>query len=448
MAINPIDLTRPGDAHVGSYWAATAGDEVADTRPVDGDRDVDVAIIGGGYTGLSTAYHLGRDHGVQAHVLEANRIGWGCSGRNGGFCSIGLGKDDLGAWIERWGLDRAKRVFEQGRDAVRTVKGILEREGIDADKTLEGGLELAHKPNRMPEMAARQRQLRESFGIDARLLSGDELRRDYLASEEAFGALHHDEGFGLHALRYSRGLARAAQRHGAVLHGASPVTGWRKDGERHLLATPGGTVRARQVVIATNGYTNDTLHPATSGRLLPVLSSIIVTRPLSQAERDSVAWQTRLKIWDSRRLLFYYRLLPDNRILFGSRGGIEDTASGAQAQKAWMQRRLAEMFPPLARIEAEYFWRGWVCISYDRNPHLGSTDDPTVHYALAYIGSGVALATYCGKLLAGRLGGTQDESLEVGPLLGTPLPRIPFPAFRRLYQRAAYAWYGFQDERL
>lgn len=444
MAINPTDLTRPGDAHVGSYWAATAGEEVAGAAPVAGDIDVDVAIIGGGYTGLSAAYHLARDHGVRAHVLEAHRIGWGCSGRNGGFCSIGLGKEDFEAWVRRWGLDQAKRVFEQGREAVRTVKAILEREGIDADKTPEGGLELAHKPNRMADMAARQKQLKETFGIDARLLSRDELRRDYLASEEAFGALHHDEGFGLHPMRYVRGLARAAQKHGAVLHGASPVIGWCKDGGRHLLATPGGTVKAKQVVIATNGYTNDTLHPATQGRLLPALSSIIVTRPLTEAERQSVAWQSYLKIWDSRRLLFYYRLLPDNRVMFGSRGGIEDTAASARVQKAWMQRRLAEMFPPLARVEVEYFWRGWVCLSYDRNPHLGTTDDPSVHYALAYIGSGVALATYCGKLLAGRLGGANAD--EVGPLLGVPLPRIPFPAFRRLYQRAAYAWYGLQDE--
>lgn len=444
MAINPIDLSRPGDAHVGSYWAATAGAEITNVEPIAGDTEVEVAIIGGGYTGLSTAYHLARDYGAGAHVLEANRIGWGCSGRNGGFCSIGLGKEDFGAWARRWGVDQAKRVFEQGRDAVRTVSGILASEGIEADRTPDGGLELAHKPNRVAELAARARHLKDTFGIDARLLSRDELRRDYLASEEAFGALLHDEGFGLHPMRYVRGLARAAQKHGAILHGASPVTGWRKDGQRHLLSTPGGTVRARQVVIATNGYTNDSLHPTTRGRLLPVLSSIIVTRPLTQAERQSVAWQSHLKIWDSRRLLFYYRLLADNRIMFGSRGGIEDTPAGARVQKAWMQRRLAEMFPPLAGVETEYFWRGWVCISYDRNPHVGTTDDPSVHYALAYIGSGVALSTYCGKLLSDRLGG--DGAADIGPLLGVPLPKIPFPAFRRMYQRAAYAWYGIQDE--
>jgi gamma-glutamylputrescine oxidase len=124
MAIDTIDLHRPGAAHVQSYWAATAGDEVTGCAPVAGDIDTDIAIIGGGYTGLSCAYHLARDHDVTAHVLEANRIGWGCSGRNGGFCSIGIGKEDFADWVTRFGLARAKATFDVGRGAVRTVSDI------------------------------------------------------------------------------------------------------------------------------------------------------------------------------------------------------------------------------------------------------------------------------------------------------------------------------------
>lgn len=443
MPLEPIDLSRAGSPHVGSYWAATGGEEVADATPAEGESEAEIAIIGGGYTGLSVAYHLAREHGVRPRLLEANRIGWGCSGRNGGFCSIGIGKEHHDAWVRRWGLEGARTVFEQGREAVRTVKAILTAEAIDAEPTPDGGLELAHRASRLRDLQARQRQLRELFGYETELLQRADLEARYLASREAHGALLHPEGFALHALRYARGLARAAQRHGAHLHGASPVIGWDREGDRHLLRTAQGTVRARQVVIATNGYTNDSLYPALEGRLLPVLSNIIVTRVLTEAERNAVNWRTHLKIWDSRRLLFYYRLLPDNRVLFGARGGIRDTPASNRSRRRWLQSRLGDMFPPLASVEVDYFWRGWVCLSRDRNPHLGTAEDPTVHYALAYIGTGVALATYCGKLLADRLAG---RPVDPGPLLQAPLPRFPFPALRRAYLRAAYGWYRLQDE--
>ncbi|MGH6931280.1 MAG: NAD(P)/FAD-dependent oxidoreductase [Dongiaceae bacterium] len=444
MAINTIDVSRPGAAHVASYWAATAGAEVAGCDPVAGDFDADIAIIGGGYTGLSCAYHLAKNFGVGAHVLEAHRVAWGCSGRNGGFASLGIGKGDFGGWVDRVGFDRAKATFEVGREAVRSVAGILKDENIDADKSLDGGFALAHKPDRLAAMAADAEKMNRIFGTATRLLSRDELHRDYLASREGHGALKFEEGFALHPLKYGQGLARAALRHGAKLHNASPVVDWRKDGERHLLRTPGGTVRARQVVIATNGYTNDRLNPWTRGRLLPVLSNIIVTRPLSESELTATNWRTHQKIWDSRRLVFYYRLLPDNRIMFGARGGITDSPAEHRYRRAWLERRLGEMFPPIAGIGSEFFWYGWVCASYDKMPHVGTTDDPTVHYSLAYLGVGVALATEMGKRLAGRLGG--DRSAWFGPVLESPLPRFPFPALRRLYQRIAYAGFALKDE--
>ena len=445
MAMKTIDLSRPGAAHVDSYWAATAGEEVAGTRRLDADIETDIAIIGGGYTGLSIAYHLARDHGTRPVVLEANRVGWGCSGRNGGFCSTGIGKEAHSTWIKKWGLEEAKRIYGISRDAVATVAEILDREKIDADKTPTGSLELAHRADYLPHMEERCRFLSGTFGVPARMIDKTELDRDFLTSQEAYGAVLVGEGFGLHAMRYARGLARAAMAHGATIYDSSPVVSWSRDGNRHVLKTPGGTVRARQVVVATNGYTNDSLHPGLAGRLLPALSNIVVTRPLTEAERASVNWSTYLKIWDSRRLLFYYRLLPDNRIMFGSRGGIEDTPASNLERRRWMKQRIAEMFPPLAHVEDEYFWHGWVCISFDKNPHFGTLpEDPTVHYALAYIGGGVALASHAGKLLAQRL---STGSAYYGKLLETKLPRFPLPAFRRTYQRIAYAWYAWQDSR-
>ncbi len=445
MAINIIDPNVPGQEHVDSYWASTGGPEIADATPISGDMEVDIAIIGGGYTGLSTALHLGRKFGVKSHVLEANRIGWGCSGRNGGFATLGIGKTSMAGWIKSWGKAEARRIFDQSGDAVRLVRRLLAEEGIEAEATPDGNLELAHLPNRMRELEHQQRFLETKFGVKSRLLDKPELERNYLISREAHGALLFETGFALHAMKYVRGLARAAQRAGAVLHDSSPVQGWARDGKRHILSTPGGKVRARQVVIAGNGYTGDRLHPAIDGRLLPALSNIVVTRPLTEAERKTLNWSTTLPISDTRNLLFYYRLLPDHRILFGARGGIEDTTDSRAAHKDWLVRRLAEMFPILKGIEATHFWSGWVCVPFDKSPHVNSIEDGTVHYALGYVGTGVALATYCGLLLAHQLVG--DGSLRPSPLLARPLPRFPFPALRRTYQRAMYAFFELQDRR-
>jgi glycine/D-amino acid oxidase-like deaminating enzyme len=445
MAINIIDPNAPGQAHVDSYWAATAGPEITDAAPVRGDMDVDIAIIGGGYTGLSTAFHLGRKFGVTSHVLEANRIGWGCSGRNGGFTTLGIGKTSMEGWIKRWGEAEARRIYDQSDDAVRLVRRLLTEEGIDADATPDGNLELAHLPNRMRGLEHDQRMLDTKFGVKSRLIDKAELERDYLISREAHGALLFETGFALHAMKYVRGLARAAQRAGAVLHDSSPVQGWSREGKRHVLTTPGGKVRARQVVIAGNGYTGDRLHPAIDGRLLPALSNIVVTRPMTEAERTALNWSTTLPINDSRNLLFYYRLLPDHRILFGARGGIEDTAESRIAHRKWLEGRLADMFPILKGIETTHFWNGWVCVPFDKSPHVNAIEGGTVHYALGYVGTGVALATYCGLLLAHQLAG--DASLKPSPLLARPLPRFPFPALRRVYQRALYAYFELQDRR-
>src|SRR5262245_26594030 len=243
MAINIIDPSAPGQAHVDSYWASTGGPEIADAPPVSGDMEVDIAIIGGGYTGLSTALHLGRKFGATSHVLEANRIGWGCSGRNGGFATLGIGKTSMAGWIRRWGEAEARRIFDPSGDAVRLVRRLLSEENIDADATSDGALEIAHLPNRMRALEHDQRFLESKFGVRSRLLDMGELERDYLISREAHGALLFETGFALHAMKYVRGLARAAQRAGATLHDSSPVRGWTRDGQRHVLKTPGGTVR-------------------------------------------------------------------------------------------------------------------------------------------------------------------------------------------------------------
>ncbi len=429
-----------------SYWAATGGPEPDGVAPLARDRTVEVAVIGGGYTGLSAAYRLGGTHQVETAVLEARGIGWGASGRNGGFAMISLGKLTPQERIEKWGLEVARRLVRLGVEACETVRELIAKEQIACDAQPDGWINVAHRPELVSVLQARQALYRQRLDYhDLDFLDRAALERDgYLRGPAAHGALRYRTTFGLQPLRYARGLAIAAMRRGATVYRDSPVETWTRDGGWHLLATPGGTVRARRVVVATNGYTPERLHPFFTGRTMPATSNIIVTRPLRDAEWREVGMLTTQVYSDTRALLHYWRRLPDDRMLFGGRAGVIDTPASLARRRRWLEGRMAAMLPALAGVGSEYFWYGNVCMPYDRMPHVHTVDgDPSVAYALAYTGTGVAMATYCGGLaadLAVGLAVPRDT-----PLTAIGLPRFPLPALRRAYLAGAYLVYGVKD---
>jgi taurine dehydrogenase large subunit len=443
---DPLKAPHPGRglAHDESYWTATAGPEPDDDGPVAGDLEADIAVIGGGYTGLSCAYHLARHSGVRPVVLEANRAGWGCSGRNGSFARPALGRLKYTDWVERWGEARARSLFAESLKALETVRALIREGGIDCDVQPEGSLRIAHKASAVAALERDHRVLAGTFGYPAELLDGAALEARHFKGEEAHAALRMPDSFALHPLKLVHGLLVMARGAGAVVHGGSPVTAWRKDGARHVLTTPGGDIRAGTVVLATNGYGPEHLHPVLRSRLLPVLSNIVVTRPMTAEEKAACKLVTTDVMFDTRRMLNYYRRLPDDRMLLGNRGPITADPAVMTAHRDVLLGNLKRKFPPLKDITADYFWGGWVAVTRDFMPHVHHAEgDPSVHYALGYCGSGVAAGLHGGRRLAERIGG----KAEVFPLLDRPLPRIPFGAFRRLGQRALFQWYGYLDER-
>ena len=229
--------------HVPSYWAATAGAEPAGLAPLAGDRTADVAVIGGGYTGLAAAYRLAADHGLDTVVLEARAIGWGASGRNGGFAMISVGKLSLQEREAKWGLPTASRAVRLGIDACERVRELIAKEDLACDVQPDGWLNIAHRPDLIPVLQERLRVYRERLDFrDVEFLDRDRLAAEgYTRSPSAHGALRIRPTFGLHPLKYARGLALAAHRRGAAIHPDSPVVGWDKDGSWHVLRTPGGT---------------------------------------------------------------------------------------------------------------------------------------------------------------------------------------------------------------
>ena len=434
-------------APVPSYWQATAPADPADWRPLEGDAECDVAIIGGGYTGLSAALTLARDHGIKAVVLEGGeRIGWGASGRNGGFCCMPATKMSVSDMTRRYGEDETRRFFASQIEGMDYTRSLIDDHAIACDKVGDGNFEVAHREKSVPDMAEYGETLTRRFGIRTTLYSREEFREIGHDSTEQFGALKLHAGFALHPLKFAHGLAVAAAKAGAVLHPGSFVRRWRKEGARHMLETERGTLRASRIVVATNGFLREGMHRDFDGRILPVLSNIVTTRPLTDEELAAQSWKTDCPLVNTRNLLFYYRMLPDKRLMLGARGDMTGSPADGAAMRGWMEGRVRELFPAWRNVPITHFWRGFVCMSRKLAPSAGRLDDdPSVFYGFAYHANGVNTAPWTGMKLARMIAGKETPADLPAVLRGLPA-RFPLPGLRRFYLRGAYAWYRMQDD--
>lgn len=447
-AYDPVRADNPGEGkdYAPTYWIATAGALPADDGPVTGDIDVDVVIVGSGYTGLSCAIHLARDHGIKATVLEANGVAWGCSTRNGGQAQISSGRLKRSQWIERWGVDVAKRMHVEVSEAFDLFRDLIREPEVDCDPQDGGHLYIAHRDKMMPALEKESRLLNEVFGYRTRILGREEIHRDFVRDEEAKGAMFEPDGMGVHAGKLAFGYLKLARKLGAKVHTASPVLDCRLVNGVHHLRTPGGTVRARAVCFATAGYTSPGLHPLTKHRLMPILSNSIVTRPLSAEESETLNFKTRIPLTDTRTLRHYYRMLPDGRVQIGSRSAITGRDAVNPKHLTLLLEGLSRKFPILRGIEVDYSWWGWVDVSHDMMPRIFRPDPKqTLYYAMGYGGNGVMYSAQAGRRMAQMVAG-KGGSLDL-PIFTSQLPDHGLlTPFRRLGQWGMYRWYYLRDE--
>jgi glycine/D-amino acid oxidase-like deaminating enzyme len=373
----------------------------------------DVAIVGGGYTGLSAARTLAR-RGVKATVLERHTVGWGASSRNGGFVLPGF-KPEMEELAHRLGAARAARMFELSLDAVGFLAGLISEENIACDFSRCGSVTLAAKPGHLSGLEQSGRFMREQLNYETVLLGPDDLKRE-IGSSRYHGGLLEPSGCSLQPAKYVRGLADAAERAGARLVEGAEVTRIRSRAGGYEIQTRRGTLKAREVLAATDGYVPPAF-PRLRRRVLSLGSYQIATAPLDEDLARRLNPRSRV-FSDTKNLLYYFRLSPDRRMVFGGRA--QFTPAGTRHSAKILTRGMQEVFPELATASIEYAWSGKVGYPMDHLPHAGRLDG--IYYALGYCGHGVALSTYLGS----RMGEVIAGAGEV-PDLGTERFRaIPF----------------------
>ena len=422
---DPSGVTLPP-----SLWTTTATPASA-YPPLEGDHRADVCIVGGGFTGLSAALHLA-EGGASVTVLDAGEVGAGASGRNGGQVIPGLKLDpsELEALL---GPERGARLTELVGGAADFVFGLVRRHGIECEARQDGWIKACH---REAALRTATHTAREWSRRGAAVEELDRGRIVELTGTEAYvgGYVDHRGGV-VQPLSFTRGLARAALRAGVRIHERSLAATPRRGGSEWLVPTARGSVRASQVIIGTNGYTDlagpDGPWPKLARTVVPVYSYIAATRPLSDDLRGTILPKGHA-VSDSRRLLRYFRLDATGRMVMGGRGKPRESAD--RSDYATIIASAGELYPQLRGYDWEFVWGGKVALTLDHLPHLHELA-PGVHAALGYNGRGVAMATIMGKVLADRV---QRRGDAVFP--ETPLRPVPFHRWRRPVFEVIVAW--------
>jgi glycine/D-amino acid oxidase-like deaminating enzyme len=419
-----------------SLWRATAT-PLRELPPLRGDAQADVVIIGAGYTGLSAAHHLAQS-GLASIVLEANQPGWGASGRNGGVITAKF-RLSFPAIAAAHGRGMARRMYDIAHEATDIVSELVDAYGIDsANLTRSGQVKAAHNPETLAYAVKEAEWLRAELGdTTMSVLDADQVREETGSSGFVGGVLNAGSG-GIHPLNYLHGLAEGVSKRGIAIHAGTPALRLRREGDGVLVETPGGAVRAKQAIVATNSYSDLTSATRDYQRtLIPFRSAIIATDKLSPNLAASVM-PTRRTYTETKRMMRWFRMV-DARVIFGGRGafGKQDSASAFRA----LHKAMIGIFPQIADVPLAYRWSGLVAMTLDSVPHVGRVDD-RIMVAMGYNGAGVAMSSLMGRYLAAF---ARNERPDVGLLDASRMRCVPFYPLREPAVRMVAGWYQFLD---
>ena len=399
-----------------NFWETTV-DSPAVAAASEIPDFVDVAVIGGGFCGLSAARTLAK-RGVKVAVLEAETLGWGASSRNGGMVLTGM-KLPVPALIKRYGRETVRKMYAASLESIDCVEQVVREENIDCDFSRCGHLEVACKQAHFDGYEESAALVKREFNHELRIIPRDKLRGE-IGSDIYFGGMVDETSAGLNPARYVAGLALAAQRAGACLYDRTRVTSVQLDknngARKFRLQTSKGAITAREVILASGAYTSEAT-PALRKKIIPIGSYIIATEVLPADLARELSPRNRM-IYDSKHFLYYYRLTPDNRMLFGGRAAFfPETENTVRRSAEILRRGMIDVYPQLCDTKVEFVWGGTLDFTLDVMPHAGKID--SMYFAAGFAGHGVAAATWFGAKLAGLICGDPND---------IPFDGIKFPA--------------------
>jgi glycine/D-amino acid oxidase-like deaminating enzyme len=425
-----------------TFWLETV--EIPTPVARDFPQQADVAIIGAGFTGLSAARTLAKS-GASVAVFDAQTIGWGASSRNGGMVLTGL-KLPANTLIARYGKEVTARMYAASLESIDFVEKLVREENIACDFARCGHLEVACKPKHFDDFRRSADETARHFNHRQRLIPRDQLQSE-IGSAIYHGGLVDESSAGVNPARLVAGLASAAERAGAAIFAHSHVEEIQREGARGWkIATQRGTLRAQNVFVATSGYTSR-VTPTLQKKIIPIGSYIIVTEVLPEKLAAELSPRNRM-IFDSKNYLYYYRLTPDRRMLFGGRAAFfPETSSTIRRSAEILRRGMLTVYPQLRDAKIEYVWGGTLDFAFDIMPHAGQLDG--LHFSLGYAGHGVAMSTYLGdkiahSILHGREGNSGGNE---NPFAQIPFPRAPLGLYngRPWFLPVAGVWYKILD---
>ena len=414
------------------WWQAAPRPAPPKKEKTELSDEVDVLVVGSGYTGLHTALRTARA-GLNTLVVDADLLGAGCSSRNGGQVSTSV-KGDYLSLAKKYGEKQAYALLNEGVEALNFLETFIQEENIECNWHRSGHFSGAHNPSAYEATARRLETLPKDLGIQWQMIPQQDQHKE-IGSDRYFGGVLYPEHGALQPAQYHNELLYRVQKAGAITIGGCPVVSINKQQHRYDVHTNQGVVRAGKVALATNGYSKE-LSPWHQRRIIPIGSYIIATAPVEKSITEEIAPNGRT-MTDTRRLVFYYRMF-EQRMIFGGRVALSETNPRVSAPK--LHQAMSDIFPQLKNTPIDYSWLGFVGFTFDTLPHIGQRDG--IHYAMGYCGSGISLSSYLGSLMGNQIIG---EGQQHSPFMDINFPTRPLYTGNPWFLNPSILYYKLRD---